>query len=66
MEVGPMHIEKAEIVATLRRRGLHDRADWVDRALPELVDTDQNSGLLQTLGIDPAAMSPVDISAPRG
>jgi len=56
-----MHIEKSRIVAALRSRGLHDRADWVNGALPPLVDTDKNSGLLQTLDIDPAALAPVDV-----
>jgi hypothetical protein len=30
------------------------RADWVDRALPDRVDTARNVGLLATLGIDAA------------
>ncbi|WP_426513164.1 hypothetical protein ACPPVO_22585 [Dactylosporangium sp. McL0621] len=46
-----MFIDKAEIVAALRSRGLDARADWVDRALPEFVDTSANAALLQTLGI---------------
>jgi hypothetical protein len=48
----PTHVDKAEIVATLRSRGLHARADWVDRALPELVDTHLNAALLRTLDIE--------------
>jgi hypothetical protein len=52
------HVDKAAIVATLRSRGLNDRADWVDRALPELVDTHRNAALLRNLDIDPAAMAP--------
>ena len=52
-----MHINKAEIVAVLRSRGLHDRADWVDRALPGLVDTDTNGSLLRMLHIDLLAMA---------
>lgn len=59
-----MHIDKAEIIATLRSRGLHARADWVDRDLPQFVDTDKNVALLKMLDIDPAAMSPVDVAAP--
>ncbi|HZM82176.1 MAG TPA: hypothetical protein VFC19_41180 [Candidatus Limnocylindrales bacterium] len=51
-----MHIGKAEIVAVLRSRGLHDRADWVDRELPQLVDTHTNSSLLRMLHIDPEAL----------
>jgi hypothetical protein len=59
-----MHIEKARIVAILRSRGMHERADWVDRALPALIDTDKNAGLLQTLDIDPAAMTTMDVVVP--
>jgi hypothetical protein len=59
-----MHVEKSRIVATLRSRGLHERADWVDRALPALIDTDKNAGLLQTLDIDPAAMTSLDVAVP--
>lgn len=57
-----MHIDKAEIIKTLRSRGLHAKADWVDRELPELVDTHKNSALLEMLGVDPA-MSPVDVAS---
>jgi hypothetical protein len=57
-EVPSMFIDKAEIVATLRSRGLGTRADWVDREMPELVDTYKHAGLLQTLGIDIASMPP--------
>jgi hypothetical protein len=51
-------VEKAEVVATLRSRELHGRADWVDRELPPFIDTSKNAALLRTLGIDVAAMSP--------
>ena len=51
-------VEKAEVVATLRSMELHGRADWVDRELPEFIDTSKNAALLRTLGIDVAAMSP--------
>lgn len=54
----PTYVDKAEIVATLRSRGLHARADWVDRELPQLVDTYRNAALLRILDIDPAALSP--------
>jgi hypothetical protein len=56
-----MRIEKSRIVATLRSRGLPERADWVDRTLPALIDTDQNAALLRTLDIDPAAVTAVDV-----
>jgi hypothetical protein len=60
-----MYIEKSWIVATLRSRGLHERADWVDRALPAHIDTEGNSGLLQTLDIDPAAaVTAADVAVP--
>jgi hypothetical protein len=51
------YIAKAAVVATLRSRELHGRADWVDREMPALIDTSKNASLLRTLGIDPATMS---------
>ncbi|WP_242624301.1 hypothetical protein [Micromonospora kangleipakensis] len=66
MRIHTMHIEKTEIIATLRSRGLHARADWVDRELPRLVDTYKNDSLLRTLDIDPAAMSPVEVASQQG
>ncbi len=54
-----MHVRKSEIIATLRARGLTARADWVDQELPELVDVNKHSGLLATLRINPAELSPV-------
>jgi hypothetical protein len=61
-----MFIGKAGITALLRSRGLHARADWVDRELPELVDTDRNSALLRMLGVDAASFPPVDAASERG
>ena len=60
-----MHIDKTEIISALRSRGLNARADWVDRELPELVDTYRNAALLRTLNVDPAAMAP-SAPAPQG
>ena len=55
-----MKIEKAEIVSILRVRGLDARANWVDRTLPDVIDTNENQSLLSsTLDIDPAALHPV-------
>ena len=51
-----MHIDKAEIVAVLWSRGLHDRANWVDRELLQVVDTHTNGSLLRMLRIDPVAL----------
>ncbi|HEX8628998.1 MAG TPA: hypothetical protein VF755_12595 [Catenuloplanes sp.] len=53
-----MNIDKAEIIALLRSRGLSERADWVDRQLPDVVDTHVNGALLRMLDIDPATMAP--------
>jgi hypothetical protein len=62
----PAYVEKTEVVAMLRSRELHARADWVDRELPGLVDTYKNAALLQMLGIDADVMSPVDLVPPPG
>ncbi|MDW5330775.1 hypothetical protein [Plantactinospora sp. KLBMP9567] len=58
-----MHIHRAEIVARLRARGLSARADWVDRELPRMVDTNLNGSLLRMLDIHPATMTPADIAS---
>jgi hypothetical protein len=54
---GATFLEKTKIVATLRSRDLHGRADWVDREFPALIDTEKNASLLRTLGIDVSAMA---------
>jgi hypothetical protein len=61
-----VQIDKAEIIATLRSRGLQDRADWVDRTLPQLVDTYRNGALLRMLDLDAATMTPVDVASRSG
>ena len=48
-----MEIDKLKILKALRGRGQHARADWVDRELPDRVDTVRNAGLLATLGLNP-------------
>lgn len=45
-------VRKDVVVATLRSRDLHGRADWVDKEFAPLIDTARNSGALRTLGID--------------
>ncbi|MEH0971621.1 DUF5994 family protein [Micromonospora sp. CPCC 205546] len=47
-----MTIPRHTIVAALRRRGQHTRADWVERELPPQVDTNRHAGLLATLRLD--------------
>jgi hypothetical protein len=59
-----MYIEKTEIIADLRARGLNERADWVDRDLPPLVDTQKHSALLHLLGIDMSTITVVDVAGP--
>ena len=44
-------VDKRKILQILHDRGLHARADWVDRQLPERVDLAKNAGLLATLHI---------------
>ncbi len=51
-----MQINKIQIIEMLRSKGLHDRADWVNRQLPGVVDTHKNKSLLRMLQIDPAAL----------
>lgn len=51
-----MTIARHTIVSALRRRGQHTRADWVERELPEQVDTTRHVGLLATLRLDPAEL----------
>ncbi|AGZ39056.1 hypothetical protein AFR_03835 [Actinoplanes friuliensis DSM 7358] len=47
-----MIIQKSVIIAKLRERGLDVRADFVDRELPDEVDTLRFGGLLSTLNLD--------------
>jgi hypothetical protein len=47
-------IKKWWVVEVLRQRGEDARADWVDRALPDELDTTANASLLATLRIDPS------------
>lgn len=48
-----MIVPKHKIVEALRERGQDTRADFVNRQLPDQVDTDRHGGLLATLHIDP-------------
>jgi len=52
-----MIISKAVVVAVLRQRGQHARADFVDRELPVRIDSDQHGGLLATLHLDLAELA---------
>ena len=52
-----MIVEKRKIIDALRERGQDARADWVDRQLPDEVDTATNSGIFVTLRLDPADLA---------
>jgi hypothetical protein len=51
-----MTMAKAVVVAVLRERGQHDRADFVDRELPDRIRPCRHVGLLALLQLDPAAL----------
>ena len=53
-----MTIDKQVILKALRDRGQDMRADWVHKELPDEVDTYVHAGILSTLGLDPAELSP--------
>jgi hypothetical protein len=52
-----MIISKAVVLAVLRERGLNARADFVDRELPDDIDSTQHGGLLATLNLDLAELA---------
>ena len=47
-----MNIDKSQILELLRSRGDDDKAEQADRELPDQVDTDRDSGLLDRFGLD--------------
>jgi hypothetical protein len=59
-----MTIPKSKVLAVLRARGQHDRADWVDRTLPDRIDTARNAGLLSMLSINADDLADEDSYAP--
>jgi hypothetical protein len=59
-----MNVYKAQLVSILRGRGLNARADWADRTLPDIVDTEANAALLKTLAITPESLQPIDATTP--
>jgi hypothetical protein len=48
-----MQIDKSDVVDFLREAGQDDRADQAAAELPDRVDTDKDSGLLATFGVNP-------------
>jgi len=55
-----MIISKALVLSILRERGQYARADFVDRELPERIDSAQHGGLLATLHVDPSELATAD------
>jgi F0F1-type ATP synthase membrane subunit b/b' len=47
-----MEIDKQQIVSFLQQHGQQDKVEQAEQQLPDKVDTDQHSDLLQKLGIN--------------
>lgn len=47
-----MQIDKQQILSLLKQQGHDDKANQAEKELPDQVDTDQHSGLLDKLGIN--------------
>lgn len=48
-----MQIDKSQILDMLRSRGDEEKAQQAEQELPDTVDTDQDSGVLAKLGVNP-------------
>jgi hypothetical protein len=48
-----MEIPKDEIIKLLKERGDHDKADQAEQELPDNVDHEEHSNLLEKHGINP-------------
>jgi hypothetical protein len=48
-----MNIDKQQIIDLLRNQGDQGKAQQAEQELPDQVDTDRDSGLLEKLGISP-------------
>ena len=60
-----MEIPKDQILQLLHDRGDHDKADQADQQLPDQVDPEQHSDLLNKIGINPSDL-PGDIEGKIG
>jgi hypothetical protein len=58
-----VNIEKSEILAVLRSRDQHMRAEWVDREFPDHLDSVRDASLLVTLGITKADLAGIPSSS---
>ena len=52
-----MQIPKEQILELLRSRGQDEKASQADSELPDQVDTEQDAGILEKLGIDPGDLA---------
>lgn len=48
-----MNIDKQQILDLLRNQGDQDKAQQAEQELPDQVDTERDSGLLQKFGLNP-------------
>jgi len=48
-----MNIDKSQIIEHLKSLGKHDEAAKADSELPEKVDPEEHSGLLEKFGVKP-------------
>ena len=55
-----MIISKTSVIDVLRRRGQPARADFVNRQLPERIDTLEHGGLLAMLRLDTTELAGAD------
>lgn len=55
-----MIISKAAVIAVLRERGQHTRADFADRESPDRIDVSRHRDPLATLRLDPADLTRPD------
>jgi len=51
-----MIISKSVVVAVLRERGQEDRAAFVEKELPDQIESTRHSGLLAMLHLDPVEL----------
>lgn len=48
-----MNIDKGQILELLRSQGKHDEAQQADSQLPDQVDPQEHSGMLERFGLNP-------------
>ncbi|CAN5795091.1 hypothetical protein BH18ACT7_BH18ACT7_03500 [soil metagenome] len=52
-----MQIPKDKIIEMIKSRGDNDQAEQAQSELPEQVDTERDSGLLDKFGVDPKELA---------